>query len=101
MIHALWRDGVVYAAGTVLSRGIAQNNLGDLPQALDDLNRAVSLAPRNAVATNQRGLVHARMGNRAQAIADFTEAARLDPNTPAYAKNRHLLEAGFANLPRT
>ena len=23
MIHALWRDGVVYAAGTVLSRGIA------------------------------------------------------------------------------
>ena len=23
MIRALWRDGVVYAAGTVLSRGIA------------------------------------------------------------------------------
>ncbi len=51
----------------------------DLPKALGDCNKALSLAPHTASFLDSRGLVRLRMGDWDKAIADYDEALKLRP----------------------
>ncbi|MFA5794632.1 MAG: tetratricopeptide repeat protein [Candidatus Brocadiia bacterium] len=65
--------------------GVKANNLADSPdqvrilriQALDDLNKALALEPRNKKAHEYRGQLCMEMGQYEQAIDDFTAGIRL------------------------
>jgi tetratricopeptide (TPR) repeat protein/predicted aspartyl protease len=57
----------------------ALNNL-ELPQALDDCNRAVRLRAASPAYHDSRALVYLRQGNYAKAIADYDQALKLHPN---------------------
>jgi len=66
---------------------------GDYERAIADLNEAIRLDPKSAVAYNNRGSAYAFQGDIDRAIADFSEAIRLDPKFAAAYNNR-----GFAYL---
>src|SRR5262245_53319945 len=52
---------------------------GEYDQALKDLNEAVRLDPKFALAVGARGGVWHRKGEYGKAMADYDEAIRLDP----------------------
>ena len=60
-------------------RGMAQRELGKLPEALEDFNHAVSLAP-NADNYYQRGSTYQLMGEHQKAISDFNETIEYHPD---------------------
>ncbi|MDR3464315.1 MAG: tetratricopeptide repeat protein [Xanthobacteraceae bacterium] len=70
----------------------------DLPQALQDCNRAVALAPadQNGYAMNSRGLIQFRLGAYDKAIEDFSAAIAQDPKDAdsLYARGISRLRAG-------
>jgi len=51
----------------------------DLDKALNDCNRAIRNAPKNASMLDTRGLVHLRLGELDKAIADYDSALALNP----------------------
>jgi tetratricopeptide (TPR) repeat protein len=57
----------------------ALNNL-QIPQALEDCNRAVDLRPTVAAYYDSRGLVYVRQGNYTKAVADYDRALKLHPH---------------------
>ena len=67
----------VHAA--LLLRSKACERLSDLPAAISDLRRAISMAPRDARARNTLGILLAERGNIADAIAELTLAVEIDP----------------------
>ncbi len=62
-------------------RGIAKYTIGDHKGALDDLNRAIDMNPRNAEAYCLRGFIKSRscVKGEKQAIEDFNRAIEIDP----------------------
>ncbi|MCM1309889.1 MAG: tetratricopeptide repeat protein [Bacteroides sp.] len=66
-----------------------------LEKILDDLNRALDLNPRMAVAHYNRGVIYLRLENWTDAIAEFTQAIEIDPTLGAAYYNR-----GFAQMSR-
>lgn len=62
--------------------------LGDIPSALEDLNKAIQLGEDRGAATaqayTQRALIHRLNGNEDKALEDFTKAAELGS---AFAKS--------------
>ncbi len=58
-------------------RGVALRRLGRLPEALEDFNKAVALAPEMAN-FYERGATHQALGQHERAIEDFTEVIRFD-----------------------
>jgi tetratricopeptide (TPR) repeat protein len=64
----------------------------DLPKALDDCNKALSLSPHTASFLDSRGLVRLRMGDWDRAIADYDAALKLDPRTAWSLYGRGLAE---------
>lgn len=62
--------------------------LGDIPSALEDLNKAIQLGEDRGTATaqayTQRALIHRLNGNEDKALEDFTKAAELGS---AFAKS--------------
>jgi tetratricopeptide (TPR) repeat protein len=56
---------------------------GKLPEALDNLDRAIQISPRAANARYVRGMIRNATGDIDGAIADFSAALDLQPNDPA------------------
>ncbi|MDX1981538.1 MAG: tetratricopeptide repeat protein [Bryobacteraceae bacterium] len=76
--RALARDPNFVPA--LASLGSALRREGRLPEALQTLENAVRLAPRNPTARHELGEALRESGRTAEAIAAFAEAIRLDPN---------------------
>jgi len=78
------------------NRGLVFRDMGQPVHAIDDLNRAISLAPDYANAYNSRGLVFRDMGYVERAMRDFDRAIELDPVRYTAFNNRGMVyqEAG-------
>ncbi len=59
--------------------------------AMDDLSRALTLAPNNAYVYYDRAALHTSAGEVASAIEDYTAAIRLDPHLAEAYYNRGLV----------
>lgn len=62
-------------------RGEAWMYKKDYPRAIADLDRAIALNPKNAVAYTNRGRVHASRGDFTTALIDGDRAVALDPKS--------------------
>ncbi|MDR2142821.1 MAG: tetratricopeptide repeat protein [Treponema sp.] len=60
-------------------RGTGAVKAGDHQLGIDELSRAITLAPQYRSAYNSRGVAYLRLEDYGRAEADFTEAVRLDP----------------------
>lgn len=60
---------------------------GYLPQAIQEYEKAVTLAPRMALFHSNYGLTLAKAGNYQKALDQLRLAVVLDPNTPKYVAN--------------
>jgi len=66
-------------------RGVARWRLRKLPEAIDDFNAALKLAPEDATLYNNRGNVLLDLRHNAEAAKDFGQAIALAPTYgPAY-----------------
>ena len=64
-------------------RGQLYVRVGDPRRGLIDLNRSLSLNPRNALALNQRGQAYDELNDRERAIAEYSQAIEVNPrNSP-------------------
>jgi len=64
-------------AAAYANRAINYIRLGNYQQALTDYDKAIQLAPKNAVLYKERGLTYENLGDYRQAIKDYKTAARL------------------------
>lgn len=78
------------SADAYLNSAAARIRNGELEQALGDLNKAVELNPRSAVAFLLRGNLRERAKDTAGALSDYNRAIELDPDAPG-------MEAAFNN----
>lgn len=69
-------------------RGFSLSQLGQAQEALDDLNKSISLNPAYSLAYLDRGFTHFLLGNSQRAIDDFTVAIQLDLNFAEAYLNR-------------
>jgi lipoprotein NlpI len=60
-------------------RNFAKHDLGDLENALSDLNQAILINPKGVAAYFHRGYVFIAKKNFAEAIADFNRCLELEP----------------------
>ena len=74
-----------------LNRGLALHHLGRFADAIVDCDRAIAIAPTQAVAYMNRGLVHQALGNRDAALADLDQAIALDPRLAVAYDSRGIL----------
>src|SRR5580698_3420381 len=70
-----------YLAAFYSNRAAAYHEQGDIDRAIADLNEAIRLDPKLAMALNNRGAAYSEKGDNDRAIADFSEAVRLDPKS--------------------
>jgi tetratricopeptide (TPR) repeat protein len=70
-------DNIAY-----LDRGVAEQELGDLKDALADYTRSIEL-DTTVPALADRGSAYARLGEREKARADFDAALAIEPNNVA------------------
>jgi Flp pilus assembly protein TadD len=54
---------------------------GEHEKAIDDLNTALTLYPRNAEGLSSRGKAYENLGDRDKALADFKAALAVDPGS--------------------
>jgi tetratricopeptide (TPR) repeat protein len=89
------------------NRGVAQLQLGQLPQAAADLNQAIQLKPDYADAYKARGMAFSRYGGFGgsnpneqprQALADLNQAIKLNPDDAEAYMNRGNLIANDRSL---
>lgn len=74
-------------------RAYAWKRKGDKDQAMADLNRAIELNPREALAWRVRGATWASKGDLEKALADYTESIRIDPENPDSLHHRVVLQS--------
>lgn len=67
-------------ADALARRGAAAVAMLDLPRAVADLSRAITLAPTVAIYRFDRARAHVAAGEASAALADLDEALRLDPS---------------------
>ncbi len=60
-------------------RGKEKLNKGDLPGALEDVNKSIKVDPNDPVAYNMRALIEIDMGNYDAAMRDFSKVIELMP----------------------
>ena len=65
-----------------MDRGVAEEELGNLPKALADYSRSISIGTTTAALVD-RGSIYLRLGQPTKAIADFNAALVLDPDDVA------------------
>jgi lipoprotein NlpI len=85
-----------YLAAFYNNRAAAYRAKGDNDRAMADLNEAIRLNPKLAMAFNNRGAAYNERGDNDRAIADFNEAIRLDPKSGLayFARGRSYFFAG-------
>jgi Flp pilus assembly protein TadD len=62
---------------------------GQLTEALNALNKAISLDPKNTDNYIKRGLVHMQLGKTDEAIADMDQVLAADPSNAQAKDLRH------------
>lgn len=62
------------------AQGLARHELGDLPGAVADYDRAIALNPEDATAYNNRGNARSDQGDLPGALADYDSAIALFPD---------------------
>ncbi len=70
---------------------------GNQEEAIELLNRMISLLPNHALAYNDLGVLHFRRGNKIKSLYYYQKAVQLDPENPAFQKNLadlYLIELG-------
>ena len=70
------------------NRAAAYHEQGDIDRAIADLNEAIRLDPKLAMALNNRGAAYNERGDNDRAIADYNEAIRIDPKFVMAFSNR-------------
>jgi len=60
---------------------------GNQEEAIEILNRIISLFPNHALAYNDLGVLHFRLGNKIKSLYFYQKAVQLDPDNPAFLKN--------------
>lgn len=85
-------------ADAYLNRGIAQEDLNNLADAIEDYSQAIKLNPEHRALYHYRGLAYDRDGKDDLAIADFTEAIRLDPTDTEALLYRGLIYAAQSDF---
>ena len=64
---------------TLYREGVNKYDAGNYEGAVEDLNQAIGLNPKNALAYNKRGDAYYRLGDYEQAQADSSQAILLNP----------------------
>jgi tetratricopeptide (TPR) repeat protein len=86
------------SAAEYSDRGFDRQNKGDLTGALSDYDTALSLDPKNAIASFRRGLALETKGDWNGALADYNTVLGLDPkNADAYS-NRGFVKQSLGDL---
>ena len=73
-------------------RGGILGELGELPDAIKDLTRAVELDPKLAVAWRDRGMARMLLGEYESALPDLDTAVKADPEEPKAWATRAALQ---------
>ncbi len=60
---------------------------GNQEEAMDLLNRIISLYPEHGLAYNDLGVLHSRHGNTTKSLYFYQKAVRLEPDNPSFQKN--------------
>jgi tetratricopeptide (TPR) repeat protein len=79
-------------AGPHANLGVIARNAGRLPEAVSELEKAVTLAPGLAVAWNQLGLAYRQSGEFTKARDAYDHAIAIDPNYASAVLNLGVLE---------
>jgi len=74
--------------GALNNRGIAYQNEGDFPHAIQDFTRVLSADPDHQEAINNRGALYMIQGDYDHSIVDYTKALQLNPDDPITIRNR-------------
>ena len=89
-------EAEIARAQALLARGsAARRDAGDLREALEAADRAVSLDPLRPGARDTRARTRAALGDLPGAYADFSEAARLYPLRADYSRRRDEIAAAL------
>lgn len=73
-------------AAILTDRGVVNERVGRIAEAVDDFNEAIKLFPEFAVVYNNRGSLLVKIGAYEEALKDFDRAIRLAPGyAPAYS----------------
>jgi tetratricopeptide (TPR) repeat protein len=86
-IHFYVQQNAEFLASLYLEAGYKASQRGELSLALQNLEEAVALNPKNHHAFFGLGIVKARQGAFAEAATYFEKAANLNPNAPDYWYN--------------
>ena len=70
------------------SRSAAYLKLGNVREAIADINAVIEIAPDNARAFHLRGLAHDKSGDLDKALEDFSQALELNPDYGAVYYSR-------------
>lgn len=77
-----------HLAAFYTNRAAAYQAKGDNDRAMADLNEAIRLDPKLAMALNNRGAAYNEQGDNDRAIADYDAAIRIDPKFAMAFQNR-------------
>src|ERR1700730_16138315 len=77
-----------YLAAYYTNRAAAYHEQGDNNRAIADLNEAIRIDPKFAMAFSNRGNAYNDKGDSDRAIADYNAAIRIDPNFATAFQNR-------------
>lgn len=67
------------AADAHIQKGLELKSLRKIPEAIEELTRAIDLLPFSAIAFYQRAIVHDEFGYLNEAIQDYTQAIECNP----------------------
>lgn len=96
---AIWHDSVALWSHEItlypesqslayLNRGLTYNNRGKIILAINDLEKAIIIDPKNAKAFNNLGISYIKSGNYEKSMQNFNMALLLDPNSAEAFYNR-------------
>lgn len=104
----VWRDSIALWDDTIAknrdtshlvvaygNRGLARMDRGEWERAIEDLGRAVALAPRDPRGYFNRGLAFRRSGDLGAAFEDYSRALSLTPDAADILVNRGIVLAGL------
>jgi len=94
-IRRLDKDGLM--ASVFISRGKNYDSSGEYLRTIAEINVAVELDPKYALAYNNRGIAYHRLGYLYDALADLDVAIELDPEFAEAYSNRGVIRVASGN----